>query len=187
MNQRIEFRTSKLLLSKEFSSSRKFMEQELSKPMLRENSAGQILPEQLMSFPLKISMGGLDSMGNLLQHNPQQTDAPPLPPEVLNRIALLCKSMSLDESANLPEAEPHCNCVHCQIARAMHQNLDNLADASAQDEEVTAEDLKFRSWDIQQTGDKLYLVSTAQQKRALASRNHKLLRRKATAFNRPHS
>ncbi len=142
-----------------FQAHGKFMEQELSKPMLRENSAGQILPEQLMSFPLKISMGGLDGMGTLLQHNPQQTDAPPLPPEVLNKIAFICKSMSLDESANLPEAEPHCNCVHCQIARAMHQNLENLADVSTQDEEVTAEDLKFRTWDIQQTGDKLYMVS----------------------------
>ncbi|MFI5334527.1 MAG: hypothetical protein ACHQT8_05115 [Chlamydiales bacterium] len=141
-----------------FQAHGKYMEQESNKLTIRENGALSMLPESFMNFPLKINIGGLEGMGTLLQHNPQQTDAPPLPPEVLNRIALLCKSMSLEESANLPAAEPHCNCVHCQIARALQQGIGEQAEL-VPEEEVSDADLKFRTWDIMQTSDKLFIVS----------------------------
>jgi hypothetical protein len=44
--------------------------------------------------------------------------------------------------------------MHCQIAKALHGEL-----PEEQEEEVTDEDLKFRLWDIDQTGDKLYVVT----------------------------
>lgn len=141
-----------------FHAHARYMEQEFAKPAPKENM-GQLMPEQLMNFPLKIAIGGLEGVGKILEHNPQQTDAPPLPPEILQKIALLCRSLNPEETNSLPEAEPHCNCVHCQIARAFHEGLEHAKNQQIPEEEVTEADLKFRTWDITQTSDKLFLVS----------------------------
>jgi hypothetical protein len=122
-------------------------------PMEGTSSAEQ----NMLNFPLKISMGGMEGFGSLLQHNPQQADAPILPPEILTRIADLTKTIGLD-GAILPEMEPHCNCIHCQITRVMQNEEERSKQDASIDEEVTAEDLKFRTWDIHQAGDKLFIV-----------------------------
>lgn len=104
-------------------------------------------------MPMRLGFSALDGLGNILQHNPQQSHIPPLPQEILAKISGVAKAMGQEEIQLLPKPEPHCNCLHCQIARAM------LGDATTEEEEiVTEEDLKFRLWDIVQTGDKLYVV-----------------------------
>ncbi len=110
-------------------------------------------------FPIKIGMEGgtgLESLGAAMQHNPDQMNAPNLPKEVLQRIISIAKVIGMDDPHNIPKPEPHCNCIHCQIARSLQVGAgmqeENL------DEEVNEEDLKFRSWDIKQTNEHLYEV-----------------------------
>lgn len=106
---------------------------------------------QTFAFPLPFPIEGLTSV---LQHNPEQADTPPLPPEILEKIQSL-KGI-LPEDMTLQKAEPHCNCPYCQITRAM-----SGAEAAPAviEEEVTAADLTFRTWDIKQESDRLFSVT----------------------------
>lgn len=104
---------------------------------------------QTFAIPLPFPIEGLTSV---LQHNPEQADTPPLPPEILEKIQSLKGVLPEDISQ---KAEPHCNCPYCQITRAI-----TGAEAPLQiEEEVSAEDLTFRNWDIKQEGDKLFCVT----------------------------
>lgn len=113
-------------------------------------------PGTLLSFPLPFGIEGIN-MTNLLQHNSEAADSPNLPKEVLEKIATLTKSIGFENPDQFPKAEPHCNCMHCQIMRALHQDQDDAEEHH--EEEVSDQDLKFKDWDIDQTGDKLYIVS----------------------------
>lgn len=110
----------------------------------------------LLRFPISFGIEGFN-MGNLLQHNSEASDSPDMPKEVLDKIASISKTIGFENSDNLPKAEPHCNCMHCQIMRALHEEKEN--DLVQMEEEISDHDLKFRDWDINQTGDKLYIVS----------------------------
>lgn len=125
-----------------------------------EQKESAVTSDLNMSFPLRFAMGGLEGMGTLLQHNPQQNDSPPLPSEILNKIAFLCKTIAPEDANALPDAEPHCNCMHCQISRAIHNGIEGMkAEAIPEDEEVSEKDLTFRTWDIRQESDKLFVVT----------------------------
>src|SRR6185436_17460112 len=101
-----------------------------------------------------------EHFGTLLHHNPEQAESPDLPPDVLDKIAQLSKTLGIDDPNVIPKPEPHCNCMRCQIARAMQKGLnDEGQNKEEQEEVVTDEELKFRTWDVVQTGEKLYLVS----------------------------
>jgi hypothetical protein len=108
----------------------------------------------MMIFPLPGNMGGLDQMTALWQHNPEQAGSPDLPPELLDRVVTLSKNMGLEDSSLLPQPEPNCNCPFCQIAKSMHKS-----DEQPIEEQISDEDLKFRTWDIKQESDQLYTVS----------------------------
>lgn len=114
---------------------------------------------QFPGMPFRIGFGGLENLGSVLQHNPAQSNIPPLPKEIISKISGVAKVMSPEEMSLLPKPEPHCNCVHCQITRAMYQDeSEPVHEAMLEEEIVTDEDLRFRLWDIDQTGDKLYNV-----------------------------
>lgn len=117
-------------------------------------------PSFSMGMPLKIGSDGIESLGAAMQHNPSQANSPNLPEEILNKIASISKIMGIDTPDLLPKAEPHCNCPHCQIARAI-SGEENTARVAINDsnEEVSEEDLKFKTWDIIQTGEHLYIVT----------------------------
>lgn len=109
----------------------------------------------------RFMLGAKDGMSMALQHNPAQSQAPDLPQEMLAKIAQISKILFLDETKSYEEAEPHCNCYHCQIARAIHQNLTPLTEHSAEivtEEQISEKDLQFEQWEITQTGDKLFNV-----------------------------
>lgn len=110
----------------------------------------------VVSFPLRLGVEG-NSMGNLLQHNPEAADSPDLPNELLAKIAHLTRAIGFDNPDQFPKAEPHCNCMHCQIMRLFHE--EGQPRAEDEEEEVSDLDLQFRDWDIRQDGDKLYIVS----------------------------
>jgi hypothetical protein len=111
-----------------------------------------------LDFPLGAS--GLEALGSAMQHNPKQANSPNLPIEVLKKIAAISNVLGDEATSSIPKPESHCNCVHCQIARALH-NISPLSkeDLENTDEEVTEEDLRFKLWDIKQIGEKLYTVT----------------------------
>ncbi len=112
-----------------------------------------------MELPIKGGVMNMENFGMLLQHNPQQADSLDLPPDILEKITQLSKTLGIDDPNAIPKAEPHCNCMRCQIARAMQKGIEGDGEQSQQEEIVRDEELKFRTWDVAETGDKLYLVS----------------------------
>lgn len=116
-----------------------------------------------MELPLKFGIGAMDAWGAALQHNPAQAHMPNLPDEVLEKVRSISKILSPEDPAVTPRPEPHCNCMHCQIARAINQGLgmnDMYQKPEPQAENtISEEDLIFQQWEIKQTDDKLYSVT----------------------------
>lgn len=121
-----------------------------------------------MELPLKFGIGGMDTWGAALQHNPAQASMPNLPDEVLEKVRSISKIIAPEDPMAMPKPEPHCNCMHCQIARAINQGL-GLSDMYQKDEktadenveeslEVSDGELLFQQWEIQQMEDKVYNV-----------------------------
>ena len=130
-------------IEKIFSTHAEVMDQEA-------NSSKTAL--QSFAFPLPI----IEGIPSLLQHNLEQANTPPLPPEMLEKITLMTKGLIPDDLTNLPKPEPHCNCPHCQIMRALSGTTEIPPSI---EEDVSDEDLKFRTWDIKQEGEKLFSVT----------------------------
>lgn len=108
----------------------------------------------------KLGFSAFDELGTALQHNPEQADLPDLPPEILERVALLAESIPNADFEQIPKSEPGCNCIHCQITRAITgDDTSPEVDAIEYDEEVTDEDLHFSEWAIEQTDDNLFTVT----------------------------
>ncbi|HEY2810837.1 MAG TPA: hypothetical protein VGJ00_05570 [Rhabdochlamydiaceae bacterium] len=120
--------------------------------------------EEVISFGFALqpepTAGGLETVAPLLQHNPEQRDTPELPAEFLKKIASLAKTLGVKDPSIIPQPEPDCNCMHCQIAKAMKSGVEDDSESFKEEHEeiVSDEELKFRSWDIHQMGDKLYSV-----------------------------
>lgn len=134
------------LLNEIFACHEKALEKTPDEPLARKEGFN-------MGFPLKIGMGGVDGISNPMQHNPQQGNMPDLPPEVLEKVVSIARALGMDQFEEFPKAEPHCNCVYCQIARSLHKDI--IADS---EDEITDDDLKFREWDIEQKDQKVYSV-----------------------------
>lgn len=119
--------------------------------------------EQVLNISLpsiRLSSAHLENVATYLQHNDEEKESPDLPAEILNKVASLSKTVGINDPDILPKAEPHCNCPHCQIARAIQAGIQTEEEnPETAEEEVRDEDLKFRTWDILQTADKLYRVS----------------------------
>ena len=145
-----------------FNAHAKFLEEEAPEKVIDKNPQQQPPAplNNLLSFGLPLGNGDLQSLGNVMQHNPDQKNAPDLPKEILEKIVGISSMLGKDLPIEIPKAEPHCNCIHCQIARALSgEKKENSKIENNTEEEVTEEDLRFRLWDIKQTGDKLYAVS----------------------------
>ncbi len=99
-----------------------------------------------------------DGIGAALQHNPAQADAPDLPKVILQKIAAIAKIVAPEEAGALPVPENNCNCMHCQIARAIQEAIHPKKGEGENEEIVSDAELTFQEWDIVQTGDKLFSV-----------------------------
>jgi len=120
--------------------------------------------DQLMQMPLKIVFGTLESVAQALQHNPNQRNLPPIPPEIITKVSALSRVIPPEDLQAMPPAEKDCMCMYCQIIRilkgeaASHGSHEHMP---ASDEEIISDDeLRFEEWDIQSTGDKMYLVTS---------------------------
>lgn len=147
------------------------MEEELDDPHIAfDESVGDMSGSQgggfqnsgnMMGIPFRIGFGDMQGLSSAMQHNPDQMHAPDLPTEVLEKIQGVMKVLAPDEALNVPKPEPHCNCVHCQIARAIHDETDSLEFTPVElelNEEVTDSDLQFCQWKIEQEGENLFSV-----------------------------
>ena len=149
------------LIEQIFAAHSAFLEREDQKKSASEGAHKQ--GDNALSFGLPFSVGkegsGLDHFGSMLQHNPDHSNSPDLPPEAVHKITSISKALGIDlEQMNIPKAEPHCNCTYCQIARAIcSENIS--VDQEEEEEQVSDADLKFRDWDIRQKSEKLYEVT----------------------------
>lgn len=116
--------------------------------------------EQRIELPLQVA--SMEELGSALQHNPAQKNAPNIPREILHKIVAITKIVSPTDMQLLPKPEPHCNCVHCQIAKAMTQASDESEPHTImieKDEEVADSDLHFQQWQIEHLGNQMYTVT----------------------------
>lgn len=126
------------------------------------NASLPFMNDQVVGIPLKFGgNGGIEGLTGALEHNEAQANLPDLPSEILNKISAIARIVGGEEALQvLPRAEPECNCLHCQIVRAIHGDTEGHAqEVEGAEEEVTEEDLKFRTWDIEKTGENLYVVT----------------------------
>ncbi len=152
---------SKELLDEVFAIHEKYLEQETetSDTTAKQYEMGQ---NRTFTFPNGTpfqngNLGNIDQLGGFLHHNPEQSHAPNLPQDMIQKIEAVSKNLGIDfQQMNLPKAEPHCNCPYCQIARAIHSENQESHEI---EEEISDEDLKFRDWNIEQKGKELYEVT----------------------------
>lgn len=119
-------------------------------------------PDQIQAIPLPFDLGmlgGLENFESAFQHNQEKAETEDLPPEMLEKVVQMAKMMTNGDLQSFPKPEPHCNCMHCQIGRAIHGGVSPKQEEEKH-EEVTDEDLTFRSWHVEQTGDQLYQVTS---------------------------
>lgn len=107
------------------------------------------------AIPFPFPFPNFENLGSMIQHNEEQKDSPPLPADMLEKIAAMTKDLVPEDSAVMQQPVEGCNCPHCQIVRAVTHKPQ---ETPAIEEVVSDEDLKFRTWDIHQEGEKLYTV-----------------------------
>lgn len=113
--------------------------------------------------PFRFSMNGMDGLTNAMKHTPEQANMPELPKDILEKIASIAKIVSPDDITALNPPVEGCNCVYCQITRAILGTKVEPTHPEATGEPVSAEDLHFQEWIITQIGDKLYEVANKLQ------------------------
>lgn len=144
-----------------------FMEEveklEMQKPMLGMELLS-ISPSQSegieSEFPFRFGIGAIDAWGTAIQHNPAAAHSPNLPDEVLEKVRSISSIIAPNDPTLVPKPEPHCNCMHCQIARAINQGLghSDIYNQSAEPEAISESDLCFQQWEIKEAEDKLFIV-----------------------------
>ncbi len=126
--------------------------------------------EQLFASPLRLNANSLESMGQVMQHNPAYSGLPPIPDEVVNKIATLAKVIPEEDLLAMPLPEVNCNCMYCQINRILRAATgigENVGEDKIPDhphlpegeEKISEEDLKFEQWKVAQVRDNMYIVS----------------------------
>lgn len=161
------------LIENIFNTHASFMERQSSGVSINQTQGRFIPPftqmlvnapaDHRIDIPFRLGVGTFDEIGSVMQHNPAQAGAPDLPQEILQKIVAITKIVAPEDILMLPKAEGKCNCVHCQIARAMQggespELAPVLAHTSHQEEAVSEKELQFQQWDISQTGDNMYTV-----------------------------
>lgn len=153
-----------------FQTHALYLQQETVSPKQNEQKLpGSFGPLPALSFsignPGKMKdLEGLSPLGGMMQHNPEESSAPDLPAEMLNKISSISQAMGLDKQlAFMPKAEPHCNCPYCQITRALGSSPEEPAapekKSLEQEELILDTDLAFKDWDVKDTGKDLYEVT----------------------------
>lgn len=145
-------------IEKVFSMHAAFHEEELGKAQanIQKNDLSSLLT---LHLPAKLFGEGLEKFAGVLQHNPEAADSDDLPPEILDRVANIAESLGMQDLSAIPSPSEGCNCLFCQIARTMQEQIaTHLPQAEEPEEEVSLADLSFKTWDIHQKDRHLYDV-----------------------------
>lgn len=104
-----------------------------------------------------LQLPGLNSFSSIMQHDEAGAKSPDLPQEVLEKVKAMREALNIDDSAlDMPAPVDHCNCIHCQVNRALQGVTDKEPVA---EEPVKASDLTFKEWNIEPAGPDLFNVS----------------------------
>lgn len=131
-----------------------YLEKEQTENPLELSKLKGVIEQEEPSIRLAFG-SSVEGLGNIMHHNPNQSDAEDLPPEVLQKIGAIAKIIAPSEEMLLPKAEGNCNCFYCQIARVLNPTPILHHE---EHEEVKEEELQFQQWTITQTGEKLFCV-----------------------------
>ncbi len=104
------------------------------------------------SLPMRPEGAIDEALGVAFQHNPDQANLPPLEEGILKKILSVVKAFGEEHLPFNAKPEADCNCMYCQLARAIQPKEEVL-------EEVSQEDLHFRDWEVKETGEELYSVT----------------------------
>jgi hypothetical protein len=108
-------------------------------------------------FTFSLPLNGdqpLSSLGSAMEHNPEQANLPNLPTQLLEKIGVIAQSLGIGDSNTLSPPVDGCNCIYCQLTKALGSNS-----APAAEEPIAIEDLSFKDWDIAQLEGNLYNVT----------------------------
>lgn len=128
-------------------------------PMQNIDQLKEMVEQMGLNGPVQFSFGdpSLGDSGFLVEHNPDQANAPDLPPEILEKIKMISQIIAPEAmDISLPKAEKGCNCFHCQISRALSPAENAILDDDIH--EVTDLDLQFQQWEITQIENQLFSV-----------------------------
>lgn len=135
-----------------FSTHRLFLEEKKEQKLVESKDFFGGFGLRLPALPLATDAALIEPFAANMQHNPEQSDFPPLPPEILNKISSMHLMLGPEIIESLPKAEPDCNCIFCQVMKALRH------DDVVKEEDVTIEDLRFKDWEIEEKSDQLYNV-----------------------------
>lgn len=135
----------------------------------QKGAANQPPPLQRMlglpSMPeatMRLALGDMQGVAIAMEHNSEMSGSPELPAEILEKIVEVTNLLGGQAQEIASKPEPHCNCPHCQIARALQQRggkkLSNEPQESVE-ETVTEDDLHFEEWVIEKGKEELYTVT----------------------------
>lgn len=149
-----------------FSSHAKYLEsetpQEKQPPVPFFFETQRLSSSALLEPPFPLPFPGFKNLTSLLQHDSERSLEVNFPKEMLDKIENLTRAMGIEDLRLLPKEEPHCNCPHCQIARSMKKafedNIETEESGIDLDEEVTEQDLLFKSWHIYPLENQNYKV-----------------------------
>lgn len=145
-----------------FQFHAEYLEKELAMPLSQgEMSNLQRMAEEQATVRFSIGTP-LEGFGMVMNHNPDQSNSPDLPPEILEKISNITKIIGSTDEMMLPQAEPDCNCFHCQIARVVNKSgfSPSIEVGESHEEEIKNEELQFQQWAVSPVvdNDKLYDV-----------------------------
>lgn len=147
----------------ELQTEKSYLETKQNTSFNKQLLAQTLFGQDPGELPFRFGISGIDGMSAALQHNPDQSDAPNIPEPILRKISAIAKIVGPEEASTLPKAEPNCNCVYCQLTRAISgegQEPVHLMAEESEEETVNEGDLAFQQWDIAPAGDKLFTVTS---------------------------
>jgi hypothetical protein len=115
-----------------------------------------------IDIPFHLGGETFEELGSVLQHNAAHSNTPDLPQEILHKIVAITKIVAPEDTITLPQPQEHCNCIHCQIAKAMQDAVPHktiqATPSSSEEEKVSDQELQFQQWDITQSGNQMFTV-----------------------------
>ncbi len=121
--------------------------------------------KELVNMLSKLGANALSSLGKALEHDPNNANLPQLPPDMVKKVKMLLNIIPREDIMAMPEGEPGCHCMYCQINRILREAIltqeTNTPDILAEEETEAVEekDLEFSEWIVEPIQDKLYKVT----------------------------